>query len=192
MSQTKYTLLDGRGKFLAEGLMESSEDAAELQIRVAPEQLAAVLQHRHILLTKEGESGPSLHGVFVRREGSRIFLEQKEKLGPEMRQNLRIPVSFDTIVYPVSGGRCKVVSYDLSCGGIAFFCDRDFAVGEQMEVVIPMTAPKPLLLQGRILRLLGSDKGKKLYAAKFIDMCSAEEAAVCETVFSIQISQKRA
>lgn len=110
-----------------------------------------------------------------------------------MRQNLRVPLCFDTYLYPLDNrwtGRRKAISYDLSCGGIAFFCEFSFSLEETFEIVIPVTS-KPLLIQASVLRQERLEDGRTLYAAKFIHLCEGEEAMIREAVFSAQLKQHR-
>ena len=83
--------------------------------------------------------------------------------------------------------RRKVEFIDLSCGGIAFFCDETMKRGEVVEIVIPVT-PQPLLMRCRILRAWEKE-GRPCYAARFINMCHDEEKLICEAVFGIQLKQ---
>lgn len=188
----RYQLLDSKGKPVAEGWLENSPDSDELWVRVPEDRIFSVLEHEQVWLTKEFGSAPKLFGYVIRHHNGIIYLNQQES-GRSMRQNLRIPICFNTFVYPVDDswtGRRKVVSYDLSCGGIAFFCDSSFKMGEEFEIVIPMTF-KPLLIRCEILRQKTMDDGQMMYAAKFSDLCDEEEAMVCEAVFSIQIGQSK-
>lgn len=110
-----------------------------------------------------------------------------------MRQNLRVPMHLETFLYPLNNswvGRRRVTVYDLSCGGIAFFSDIPYQIGETLEILIPVTS-KPLLVQGSILRQEPFAEGRTLYAAKFINLCEGEEALIREAVFSAQIKQSR-
>lgn len=188
---SRYALLDGEGVTLAYGRLESPTDAAELWLRVSEEQIPAVLKNEYVRLVQESGDAPDLFGRVMGRRDDVVRLERQAS-GKIMRRNLRIPVCFDTFLYPVDGsrkGRCQVISYDLSSGGIAFFCDRVLALGERLEIVIPVTF-KPLLLQGEILRQEPADQGRTLYAMKFVDLCEGQEALVREAVFSIQLSQR--
>ena len=59
--------------------------------------------------------------------------------------------------------------------------------GEIVQVVVaPMK--HPLIVSAHILRPLPSDGGVGcLYASKFVDLCSDEDAAIQEAVYSIQL-----
>ena len=110
-----------------------------------------------------------------------------------MRENLRVPLSLDIYLYPLDNsfiGRRKVLSYDISCGGIAFFSDIPYQAGETVEILIPITS-RPLLIQGSVIRQECFEDGRTLYAAKFINLCEGEEAMIREAVFSTQIKQHR-
>ena len=81
-------------------------------------------------------------------------VEMVRMLDAGIRQNLRIPVRFESFLYPISGswkGRAAIVSRDLSCGGIAFLSEKQLKVGEICEIVIPVTT-EPLVLKLKILR----------------------------------------
>lgn len=110
-----------------------------------------------------------------------------------MRENLRVALCFDTFIYPINNsfvGRRKVITYDISSGGIAFFSDIHYQAGETIEFLIPITS-RPLLVQGCVIRQECFEDGRTLYAAKFINLCEAEEAMIREAVFSMQIKQRR-
>lgn len=117
-----------------------------------------------------------------------LWVEAVRDLGSKVRENLRIPVSFQSFIY-LEKGRLPIESYDLSCGGIAFFCDGQLKEGQQMEVVIPVTS-QPLVLRMKILRQRPSPRPQPLYAAEFLDLLREEENMVREAVFSIQLQRK--
>ena len=192
MTQTgdKYVLLDGNREPLAYGQLENPAQADELRIHIPEAKAAAVLKHTELWLAKEMGRPPELFGqVLTYKDG--VLCLKRQNLGKSLRQNLRVSTFFDTFLYLMESGRMKrykVLSYDLSCGGIAFFCDAPLEIGLRFEVVIPVTA-KPLLLQGVLLRREQME-GRTLYAAQFVDLCKGEEAMVREAVFSLQISQR--
>lgn len=192
MGQTDtYLLLDSSNFPLAHGRLENDPDCDELRIRVLDGKVAVVLEHELLQLVGMSPDTPPLLGRIMSESGGVVILKKQQVLGEDVRQNLRIPVRFDTFIYPVGcawRGRRKVESHDLSCGGIAFFCDESLIKGEHVEVVIPIT-PQPLILCCQVLRERPSVRGTPLYAAKFIDMCNDEEAMIREAVFSVQLEQ---
>ena len=162
----KYMLLDSRGAPVAQGVSEDGPEKNVWQLRIAHGDIKRVLGHEYISLVGTSEQFPAM----------------------EVRRNLRMPVRFESFLYPVSGrwrGRMPVLSNDLSCGGVAFFCARKLEVDEVAEIVIPVTA-EPLVLRVKILRERPSPEPIPLYAAEFVDMLREEENMVCEAVFSLQ------
>ena len=98
---------------------------------------------------------------------------------------------FKSLVYPVTGhwrGRREIESNDLSAGGIAFFTDHSLQIGEQLEVVIPVTS-QPLVMRCQVLRIRPTPEAAVpiMYAAKFVDLCDDEETLLRESVFNLQL-----
>ena len=60
------------------------------------------------------------------------------------------------------------------------------AVGDRVEVVIPITRVAPLLMVCQILRKTQEDHAK-FYAAKFLNLLSEQESMIREAVFSVQL-----
>lgn len=126
--------------------------------------------------------------------GDRIEIEKiREEDGKHMRQNLRMPISFKSHMYPVSGswvGRRDIIGKDLSSGGVAFYCKEPLYKGEIVEVVIPVTGA-PLILRLEVLRgHFMEEDAIYFFAGRFVDICNDEESQVRETVFSIQLERR--
>lgn len=186
-------VLDSRSQPLARGELLSPPNAPMLQLRVL-ENLQAVLEHEAIQLLPMDDGTPPLLGRILSRREDCLLLEPQQALGRELQQNLRIPVSFHTFLYPVTGtwrGRARVLSKDLSCGGVAFFSSLELAPGERAEIVIPRSR-EPLVLTCEILRQRPSNPPLHLYAAKFVNLTEGEEFLVRETVFNIQLLDRNA
>lgn len=183
-------LMDSASMPLARGRLESPPDAANLQIRIVDGSMEDILAHEVFQVLSEDRSRPPRLGRILLRRGDLIVLDPLRALGEEVRKNLRMPVAFESFVYPAGGGQIPVLFSDLSCGGIAFFADCDFEDGEEFEIVIPITQPAPLVLKARILRRRPSLKEEALYAAKFVDMLDEEEHRVREAVFNVQLRRK--
>lgn len=185
----KYLILDSHGNAVARGTSEHDPVGNVWKLHIEDGNVQRVMSHACISLVGDSEAVPALEGKVLRWEGDTVFLEPIRPLGEAVRKNLRIPVRFVSYLYPVSGnwrGRVPIVSRDLSCGGVAFFCPRPLEIGETAQVVIPVTA-QPLVLTLRILRIQSTREGETFYAARFIDLLREEESMVREAVFNLQL-----
>ena len=193
--QLLYLLLDSRGTALAQARPQGPAAAGSnlWQLTVLDGKIDLVLKHKKFRLMAITDSSPSYEGTLVRSRNDIIQLEVRKSAtnGTDMRKNLRVPVSVDSFIYPLTGGwpgRRSVRTNDLSCGGVAFFTDHSLRAGERFEIVVPVTS-QPLVAAGEILRIRPSgDSGHILYAAKFIGLCDDEETLLREAVFNLQLS----
>ena len=191
-----YLLLDSGGSPLARGKREGPTTSPSWQIRVLDNKEDEVLKHTRLQLMAMTDSGPSYEGTIVRSRNDMIQLEVTKirSDGNDKRQNLRVLSRFKSCIYPVSGrwkGRLQIEGNDISCGGVAFFCERPLEVREVVEIVVPVTA-QPLVVRGEILRQRPTERqGVALYAAKFVDLCDDEEMVLREAVFSLQLLGRR-
>lgn len=135
-------------------------------------------------------------GILARSSGCKndlILVEKiREEDGKHMRQNLRMPISFKSHMYPVTGswvGRRDIIGKDLSSGGVAFYCKEPLYKGEIVELVVPVNG-EPLLLRCEVLRGLREDDTLYFFAGRFVEICNDEESQVRETVFSIQLERR--
>lgn len=187
-----YMILDSQNNPIAPGQMVSPPGDEMLQVLVLENKIDDVARHEIIHLIAMGSDDASLQCQVLRERGDKVILKRIAALDPEVRRNLRVPVKFDSFVYPISGswrGRRSVQSLDLSCGGVAFRGEAGLAEGEQVELVVP-TVEAPLIMRCQILRVKELQDEKRLYATKFIDMCEDEEVTVRETVFSLQLQSR--
>lgn len=192
MTPHKYIIADSQSKPLARAILESAVDAPALQVQVLDGGIKNVLEHEIVQLIGLSDGAPALAGRILRQKGQSLILEPVAALGESVRQNLRVPVRFDSFIYPVSGswqGRFPVVCHDLSCGGIAFFCEHTFPAGEVVELVIPITE-QPLLVRAKILRTRPSNSDTPLYAAEFVELVHGMESMLREAVFGRQIRNR--
>ena len=131
----------------------------------------------------------------IARENFRLAGEEERiaLLDKSYWRNLRVPIRFASFIYPLPGaqwqGRRAISSIDLSCGGVAFYCAPTLQVGDCCEIVIPVTV-QPVILKCQILRRNDLSGERCLYAAKFIEMCHAEETFVREAVFRVQLRSR--
>lgn len=187
-----YLLLDSVNNPLARGKLEGPQNGEIFQMLVLDNDVEKVARHEVIVLMSMSGSEPPLQCRIVRQRGDRVALEKIASLDPDLRRNLRVPIKFDTFIYPITGrwrGRRAVQSIDLSCGGVAFYGDDGLEAGERLEMVIPVTE-EPVILRCEILRRQELRNDKLLYAVKFVDMCEDEEVTVREAVFSIQLENR--
>ena len=181
-----YLLLDSVNHPLARGRLEGPAAGDTLQLMVMDNDVDKVACHEVIVLMSMSGSEPPLQCRIVRQRGDRIALEKIASLDPDLRRNLRVPIKFNTFIYPITGrwqGRREIQSIDLSCGGVAFYGDEGLEIEERLELVI---------LRCQILRKQELRNDKLLYATKFVDMCEDEEVTVREAVFSIQLESRSA
>lgn len=191
MSERVYLLLNDEDVPFGRGVLITAPDAPEIRVKLMDGGIDDIRENKLITLVGTSQTMPSLCGSVARISDNMLVLRRVESK-EDVREMLRVDVAFDSLIYPVSGqwiGRRKVEFADLSCGGIAFFCEETMERGEIIETVIPVTL-QPLLLRCKILRSWEKD-GRICYAAKFIDMCHDEEKLVCEAVFGIQLEQHR-
>ena len=187
-----YLLLDSVNNPLARGKLEGPPNGEIFQMLVLDNDVEKVTRHEVIVLMSMSGSEPPLQCRIVRQRGDRVALEKIASLDPDLRRNLRVPIKFDTFIYPITGrwrGRRAVKSIDLSCGGVAFYGDGGLDVGEKLEMVIHVTE-EPVILRCEVLRRKELRNDKLLYAVKFVDMCEDEEVTVREAVFSIQLENR--
>ncbi|MCI8688898.1 MAG: PilZ domain-containing protein [Oscillibacter sp.] len=187
-----YMILDSQNNPIAPGQMVSPPGDEMLQVLVLENKIDDVARHEIIHLIAMGSDDASLQCQVLRERGDKVILKRIAALDPEVRRNLRVPVKFDSFVYPITGswrGRRSVQSLDLSCGGVAFRGDAGLEEGERVELVVP-TVDAPLIMRCQILRVKELQDEKRLYATKFIDMCEDEEVTVRETVFSLQLQSR--
>lgn len=190
MAENLYLLLNKDDVPVGRGRIQSELDAPQIRVRVLDGQVDAVAELELVKLVGFTQDSPSLQGTVVRVAGDAVILGDIAR-GAAIRETLRVKTSFETLLYPLNGafvGRRRAESIDLSCGGIAFYCDEALQVGDEAELVIPVM-PQPLVLRVRILRLKSGER--RAYAAKFVDMCYEEEKLICEAVFGIQLKQNR-
>ena len=143
--QNIYLLMDSKGMAIARGRVQGKTDGPFWQIQVEDGKIDKVLEHKKLKLMSIVDTGPSYEGTIVRSRNDMIQLEVTKihRENGDMRKNIRVAVRFKSLIYPISGywrGRRPIESNDLSAGGIAFFTDSSLQVGEQLEVVVPVTA----------------------------------------------------
>ncbi len=182
-------LLNSASILLARGTVQSPPDAPNIQLQITDGDPDAVVQAGLVQAIPVNAQHRAKLGQVILRRGNKIVLGPIRDLNEAARQNLRVPVSFETFLYPVRGGRARAKAHDLSCGGIAFYTSCHLELRERFEIVIPITT-EPLLARAECLREGPCPDAGHFYAAQFPDLCHDEEAMIREAVFSVQLEQK--
>lgn len=187
----RYMLSDSQNEPLARASLETPPSAKIWRLRLPDGELSQVLEHEIVNLIAIDADCPNMIGRILSSDHiDSIEVEPLNEAGESPRQNLRVPVRFDSFIYPVSGswtGRAPIICHDLSCGGLAFFCNLPLEIAETVETVIPITS-QPVILRTQILRRRASNSNIPLYSAKFVDLIHDEEVIVREAVFSQQLA----
>lgn len=184
-------LLDsGTSRVLARGSLEGPPEGINVQVNITEGDIQAVVAADTVQVVPADEDTPPKLGHVIQRKTNLLILETLRDLTKDrVRENLRMPVDFETFLYPMDGrpGRYTARSNDLSCGGISFSCEGiSFQPGEQVQVVIPITRTAPLLLACQVLRRW-EESGVEFYAAKFLDLLNEQESMLRESVFNVQL-----
>ena len=187
-----YLLMDSSSRLLARGRRMEAPGRKNIYIKLIDGNTRALVDAGILQAVPQDKSLPPQMTRVVNFREDAVALEPMRELGSEVRRNFRVPVAFDSFVYPVTGGRAPMRSVDLSCGGVAFRSPCPLAVGDDFEVVVPMTSEGPLVLTGEILRVHLEAEQDNFYACKFIHMIDDEEAFLREAVFAIQINSVKA
>ncbi len=174
---------------LMKGELLSPAGAPTVQIRVTQGTPEDALECGVVKIIPQSDIPPMLGRVTKQRD-CMLLLDPLPTSGAALRANLRIPVDFLTYAYPKEGGRVAIRADDLSSGGIAFYCTRDFELKSLAEVVIPVTDPEPLILLCRILRKKTHSDSVFHYGCQFVDIIHDEESRVREAVFNMQLQNK--
>ena len=182
-------LLSRESALLARGELKSAPDDLNIQIRLAGGGAEAIQRAEIVQIIPTNQSLQPRMGRFLLAHGEIVVFEPMRELGEKVRQNFRMPVDFESYVYPKGGGRAFVRALDLSCGGIAMYSAHPLEVGEVCEVVIPITNEGPLIVNCEILRAMPFNGPIQRYAAKFVDLIDDQETALREAVFQAQVRQ---
>ena len=185
--ETIYLLMDRNSRMLARGKLRRRRESGDLVIDLLEGYVYELEKTEVIQAVPQDKSLPAQMTHFDSGWDDTVTLTPMRDLDSGVRRNFRVPVTFESLAYPHGVARTQILSQDLSCGGIAFYSFRPFSKGDLFQVVIPITAEAPLLLNAEILRIHFCDNGSNLYAAKFVDMCHDEEAMIREAVFAIQL-----
>lgn len=196
MTSTRtYLILDSQNNALANGELASPPGTSPMRLNIQDNKVDDVMDHEVVILFSASSQELPIQCRILRQRGDTVLMEKIATLDPEIRRNLRVPVKFDTFLYPLPEsswtGRRSAQSIDLSCGGIAFYTDCTLEPHEQLEVVVTPTE-EPVILHCEVLKKQELQSGRFMYATKFVDMCEDEEVVVREAVFSLQLQNRDA
>ncbi|WP_295764736.1 PilZ domain-containing protein [uncultured Oscillibacter sp.] len=187
-----YLIMDTQNHALANGEVVSPPGETPIRLNILDNKVDDVTAHEVIILLSSSSEELPVQCRILRSRGDMVMAEKIATLDPEVRRNLRVPVKFDTFIYPVASsywkGRQPVQSIDLSCGGIAFYSDFYLEVHDEVEIVVTPTE-EPVILHCEVLKRQEL-QNRFMYATKFVDLCEDEEVAVREAVFSLQLQAR--
>lgn len=182
-------LLARDSSLLARGEIKSRPEDPNIQVRLTSGEPEKVHAAEIVQIIPTNQSQPPQMGRVLLIHGEMVVMQPMRDLGEKVRQNFRMPMDFESYVYPKGGGRAFIKAADLSCGGIAMYSAYPLDVGEVCEVVIPVTSEGPLILNCEILRSMPCEGPVTRYAAKFVDLIHDQESALREAVFQTQVQE---
>ncbi len=191
MDEEYFLLSDSENVPLAHGRLMGRPENGRINLNLSESGLD-LKEHDVVRLLGQGRGKPVVECRILEQTGSRLRLERLSLLDPELREELRVPMNAESLIYRLSGdwkGRRSIRLVDLSFGGVAFYGAEGLESGEELELVLPV-GRAPLLLHCRILRQTTLSRGRKLYAAKFVDLCVDEENLISEALFGIEVRQR--
>lgn len=187
-------LLSKDSALLGRGELKSAPGDQSIQIKIISGEIKDITAAGVVQIIPTNQSVPPQMGQVLLDHGDLVVFRPMRQLGESMRQNFRMPVDFESFVYPASGGRAFVRALDLSCGGIAMYSAQPLKEGERCEIVIPIIQEGPMIVDCEILRALPFNGPIQRYAAKFVDLIDDQESALREAVFQAQarsVQQRR-
>ena len=189
--QDYYFLMDKNSNYLARGSLQDNPDNDNILFKVLNGDTEEILRLEIVQVVPTDKTKSVTMGKAVSRRGNVVTIEPMRDMGMGVRKNFRMPVDFESFIYPDSGGRYIIKSIDLSSGGIAFYTVANLPTGSQMEVVIPITAEAPIIVRCTILRAFPVAPPIHKYACQFVDLIQDEESLIQEAVFNIQLAHIR-
>lgn len=186
-----YVLMDSDSRLLARARLKSAPGGGELVFQVIDGDEGRLYDADVVQAVPQDKSVPVRMTRMVRARDGLVTLSPMRELGSDVRRNFRVPLRFESYAYPTRWTKTPIISVDLSCGGVAFTSVYPFAVGDEVQLVVPVTREAPLLLCAEALRVR-PEPGRSFVACKFVDMIDDEETMLREAVFATQISSARA
>lgn len=185
-----YELTDCSARPLARALRVESQGHRNLYLKLLDGSPEALAEAELLQAIPRDKTQPPLLARLAGVRGDAVSLEPVRE-GGAIRLNFRVPIAFDSFLYPPGRGRGALRSVDLSCGGLAFRSPRPMRPGERFQVVIPPVSEGPLLVWAELLRTRNDPGEYPFYACKFLDLIEEEEHLLREAVFAAQVSARR-
>lgn len=186
---------DSQNNPLASAILESKPSDAVWNIRILGDDFSTVTEHEILGIVSLSDRVPTVAAEILSfTPPDLIRVSPSTKLDTSVRRDLRISVRFDSFLYSATDrwkGRAPILSLDMSCGGIAFYCNQPLQIGEIAELVIPITT-QPLVVKIQVLRFRRTSSSIPLIAAKFCDLIHDEEVVIRQAIFNQQLSSHSA
>lgn len=185
-----YEITDCSARPLARGLRVEAPGHRNLYVKLLSGNARSLREAGILQAIPRDSALPPMIARLIGAQGDAVSLEPIRE-GGAVRLNFRVPVAFDSFLYPPGGGRGALRSIDFSCGGLAFRTPRPMRPGERFELVIPPVSEGPLLVWAELLRSRDDPGEPPAYACKFLDLIDEEEHLLREAVFAIQVDTAR-
>ena len=186
-----HFLMDKDSNYIARGTAQKDGDSDDIQFKVIDGSVDEILRLGIVQVVPADKNQSVTMGKATSRRANSVIIEPMRDMGMGVRKNFRMPVDFESFIYPDAGGRHIIKSIDLSCGGVAFYSVANLAAGDEMEVVIPITAEAPVIVRCVVLRVIPFSPPIQKYACQFMDLIQDEEDMIREAVFSVQLAAIR-
>ena len=186
-----HFLMDKNSNYLARGTAQPDGDGDNIQFKVIDGSVDNILKAEIVQVVPADKNQSVTMGKAVSRRANSVIIEPMRDMGMGVRKNFRMPVDFESFIYPDSGGRFIIKAIDLSCGGIAFYSVANLPANSETEVVIPITAEAPVIVRCVVLRVIPFSPPIQKYACQFLDLIPDEESLIREAVFSVQLAAIR-
>lgn len=210
---TKYLVLGSHDKPLAHCRLTKEEESGRRTFTFLEPCASDLTQYDLVqIISLNAEVFTAWAGRVEEQRKHQFIFHPTTVANEGLRRNLRVNLRFTTYLYPLHpicprampipsgsarnanrGARIPVLTYDISCGGIALFAARKLAVGDTYSIVIPLIRT-PLVLPIRILRtkqVTIHELTHILYACEFYDLLPQEEALLRETIFDYQLKHQK-
>ena len=95
-----YLILDTQNHALANGELATPAGTSPMRLNILGNKVDDVMAHEVITLFSASTEELPIQCRILRQRGDAVLVEKIATLDPEIRRNLRVPVKFDTFLYP--------------------------------------------------------------------------------------------